>query len=269
MRPVILDGFDYGYANSISRIGKREYHYHNEYELYFMIKGKSEYFIKDKTYSVSDGYIVLIAKDELHYNSYATDKIERFVLNFSEKLIPTPFLEPVRRLFENAIYIPRHPYYLKRLMSEIINEYKKNDEFSADMIQCRLTDILTYLLRNPSLPVPERVQITHPAVMKLTHHINESFDKPLTLEDAAKSIGMDRTYLSKLFHSNTGFTFKSYLSIIRIKHAKELLRESGKSVTEIAHSCGFEDSNYFSTVFKKSENMTPLEYRSALMAENL
>ena len=136
-------------------------------------------------------------------------------------------------------------------------------------ISLRLTDILTYLLRNPSLPVPERVQITHPAVMKLTHHINESFDKPLTLEDAAKSIGMDRTYLSKLFHSNTGFTFKSYLSIIRIKHAKELLRESGKSVTEIAHSCGFEDSNYFSTVFKKSENMTPLEYRSALMAENL
>jgi AraC-like DNA-binding protein len=146
-------------------------------------------------------------------------------------------------------------------MSDIISEYQKNDNISADIIHCRLTEILAYLLRNPSQPVPQKTAISHPAVVKLTNYINENYKNPLTLEDAAKKLNMSRTYLSKLFHSNTGFTFKNYLSIIRIKHAKELLLNTDKSVIDIAYECGFEDSNYFSTAFKKAEKMSPLEYR--------
>lgn len=146
-------------------------------------------------------------------------------------------------------------------MTDIANEYKKNDSFSADIIRCRLTEILAYLLRNPSLPIPQKTDISHPNIVKLTDYINNNFNKQLTLEESAKKLNMSRTYLSKLFHSNTGFTFKNYLSIIRIKHSKELLRNTNKSVIDIANECGFEDSNYFSTVFKKSENMSPLEYR--------
>lgn len=261
MKVNISDGFDYGYATSTDKIGHGDYHYHNTYELYFLLKGQSEYFVKDKTYSVEGNYIVLIPKNELHYNMYITDKIERYVLNFSEDLI-TPSLLPVMKLlFNKPIYLPRHPNYLKRLMSDIISEYHKNDAFSADILQCRITEILTYLARNPSLPLPDKAEITHPSVAKLTHYINENYNKRLTLENSAHMLGIDRSYLSKLFHSNTGFTFKNYLSIIRIKRAKELLVETNKSITTIAYECGFDDSNYFSTVFKKSEKIPPLEYR--------
>jgi AraC-like DNA-binding protein len=263
MGTTILDGFSYGYATSVSKIGRREYHYHNEYELYFLLKGKSEYFIKDKTYSIEENYMVLIPKNELHSNFYLTENIERYVLNFSEKLIPEAFLDKTIRLFDEPVYIPHHPYYLKRIMADIINEYRKNDPFSADIIHCRLMDILSYLLRNPSLSVPEKTAVSHPAIVTLTDYINKNYSSPLTLEASAKMLNMSRTYLSKLFHSNTGFTFKNYLSIIRIKHAKELLADTTSSVTDIAYECGFEDSNYFSTSFKKSEGMSPLEYRKA------
>lgn len=111
------------------------------------------------------------------------------------------------------------------------------------------------------MPIPQKTDISHPNIVKLTDYINNNFNKQLTLEESAKKLNMSRTYLSKLFHSNTGFTFKNYLSIIRIKHSKELLRNTNKSVIDIANECGFEDSNYFSTVFKKSENMSPLKYR--------
>lgn len=263
MRVNILDGFDYGYAVLADKIGRRDYHYHENYELFFMIKGKSEYFVKDKTYSIDENYIVLIPKNELHYNTYLTDKIERFVLNFTEDLITPALLTRVKSLFEYPIYLPRHPLYLKRLMSDIIGEYEKNDTLSADIIHCRLTEILTYLARNQSKPLPQKTEITHPAIVKLTNYINENYNKPLTLENAAKAFDMDRSYLSKLFHQNTGFTFKNYLSIIRIKRAKELLSDTSKPVTEIAYECGFDDSNYFSTAFKKAEGMPPLEYRRA------
>ncbi|MDO5398622.1 MAG: AraC family transcriptional regulator [bacterium] len=261
MKINILEGFDYGYATLTSKIGPGDYHYHNTYELYFLLKGRSEYFVKDKTYSVEENYIVLIPKNELHNNMYITDKIERYVLNFSEDLITPSLLPVIKSLFKKPIYLPRHPNYLKRLMSDIINEYEKNDAFSAGILQCRLTEILTYVARNPSLLLPDKAEITHPSVAKLTHYMNDNYNKSLTLESAAQMLNMNRSYLSKLFHNNTGFTFKNYLSIIRIKHAKELLTKTNKPITAIAYECGFDDSNYFSTVFKKSEEISPLEYR--------
>ena len=123
------------------------------------------------------------------------------------------------------------------------------------------TPFLVYLLCNPSLPISQKTDISHPSIVKLTDYINNNFNKHLTLEESAKKLNMSRTYLSNLFHNNTGFTFKNYLSIIRIKHAKEFLRNTNKSVVDIAYECGFDDSNYFSTAFKKSEDMSPLEYR--------
>lgn len=261
MKTNILEGFDCGYATLTSKIGHRYYHYDDTYELYFLLKGKSEYFVKDKTYSIEDNYIVLVSKNELHCNTYLTDKIERYVLNFNEKLITPALLPEIKALFKYPIYLPKNTQYLKRLICDIIEEYDKNDKFSADIIRCRLTELLIYLVRNPSLPLNEKARITHPSISRLTRYINSNYNLPLTLEQAAKMLGMNRTYLSKLFHSNTGFTFKKYLSIIRIKHAKTLLRETKKSVTNISAECGFDDSNYFSTVFKANVGMSPLQYR--------
>lgn len=104
------------------------------------------------------------------------------VIDFAEHLIPAVWEENVTGLFSNPIYIPRHPFYLKRLMTDIANEYKKNDSFSSDIIRCRLTEILAYLLRNPSLPIPQKTDISHPNIVKLTDYINNNFNKQLTLE---------------------------------------------------------------------------------------
>lgn len=104
------------------------------------------------------------------------------VIDFAEHLIPAVWEENITGLFSNPIYIPRHPFYLKRLMTDIANEYKKNDSFSADIIRCRLTEILAYLLRNPSLPIPQKTDISHPNIVKLTDYINNNFNKQLTLE---------------------------------------------------------------------------------------
>ena len=52
-----------------------------------------------------------------------------------------------------------------------------------------------------------------------------------------------------------------YLTYVRVTNAKKLLRESTLSVMEVAERCGFNDSNYFSAVFKKVKGMTPMSYR--------
>ena len=64
-----------------------------------------------------------------------------------------------------------------------------------------------------------------------------------------------------LFSQNMGQTFIEYLTALRMEHARELLRCTGKRSSEIAAEVGYKDAHYFSYLFKKTQGMTPSEYR--------
>ena len=70
--------------------------------------------------------------------------------------------------------------------------------------------------------------------------------------------------IKKIFKRDIGFTFSSYLNMLRIEKAKELLLKSDMSITVIAFDIGYNDSNYFSTVFKNIEGISPREYRKKI-----
>ena len=83
-----------------------------------------------------------------------------------------------------------------------------------------------------------------------------------------KFIPPDYSKYEKLFREllecwtrKTGQSFREYLVSVRLKAAKSLLCHSRLSITEIAFSVGFSDSNYFSNVFKAKEGITPGKYR--------
>ena len=70
-------------------------------------------------------------------------------------------------------------------------------------------------------------------------------------------------YLSRKFKEELGDGFSDYLSLSRLQRAETLLLESPEmSITEVAFSSGFNDSNYFSDKFKKQFGMSPLKFRS-------
>ena len=83
----------------------------------------------------------------------------------------------------------------------------------------------------------------------------------LTLESMARRAMLSESHFSRLFKSTTSIGFKEYLNMLRVREAQRLLLNTSASVCEIAFSCGFNDSNYFSNSFKKITGITPLEYR--------
>jgi AraC-like DNA-binding protein len=93
-------------------------------------------------------------------------------------------------------------------------------------------------------------------------HICDNFHKPITLESTAKCIKVNKCYLCTIFKKETGKTYSKFLNHIRIEKSKELLVNSNLSILEISLSVGFNNQNYFNTIFKKLTNKTPLEYRN-------
>ena len=92
-----------------------------------------------------------------------------------------------------------------------------------------------------------------------SHYMEED----ISLNTVANVANVSSNHFSTLFSQNMGQTFIEYLTTLRMNKAKELLRCTGMRSSEIAGEIGYKDAHYFSYLFKKTQGMTPSDYRKA------
>jgi two-component system response regulator YesN len=98
-------------------------------------------------------------------------------------------------------------------------------------------------------------------VRNAIRYMEQRSDTQLSYRDVAKEVFISPSYFLCLFKRETGLTFTDYLAMIRIERAKELLLNSGLSITQIAFDTGFNNSNYFSSQFRKLVGTTAKAFR--------
>ncbi|MBQ9071402.1 MAG: helix-turn-helix transcriptional regulator [Clostridia bacterium] len=98
-------------------------------------------------------------------------------------------------------------------------------------------------------------------VLKACDYIAKSFESPITARDVAKHCHISESYLKHLFSVVTGHGVAEEIRICRLNYSKELLCTTEYSVRYISFASGFSSADYFSTVFKKQFEMSPLQYR--------
>lgn len=96
----------------------------------------------------------------------------------------------------------------------------------------------------------------------IINFLEARFNSSVKLSDLAEIMEMNSNYLGRLIQTVFGKNFNSLLMEKRVEQAKILLRtEQYKNISQIAYQCGFNDSNYFSTVFRKNTSLSPRAYR--------
>ena len=111
------------------------------------------------------------------------------------------------------------------------------------------------------------VRLTYKYVSRIlgTYHFIDShyMEEDISLNTVANVANVSSNHFSALFSQNMGQTFIEYLTTLRMNKAKELLRCTGMRSSEIAGEIGYKDAHYFSYLFKKTQGMTPSDYRKA------
>ena len=97
----------------------------------------------------------------------------------------------------------------------------------------------------------------------ICRYIQRNYAMNLTTDLICKQFSCSKSYFSHSFKSYTKKSFREYLTDIRLNYAKQLLEYSNLNVTQISFSVGFNDSNYFSNVFKQKTGLPPLLYRKS------
>lgn len=246
-------------------------HYHDAYEIYYLVSGTRRQFVDHKIYDIKKGDMILIPKRVIHKTT-AVDKNKhtRYLLSFSERFVNDIChgicgctMDTAFQRVKISIPESRRDYILN--LFEKINEecqVSHSDSFSETMLKNYLSELLIFIMRYHRNHSQNAIdEISEEKIQIAAKYICDHFNSNLTLAEVAGAACMSQTYFSKKFKKVTGMNFSEYLTSVRIRMADELLLETKESVTAIAETCGFSDANYFGDVFKKVKGVSPMQYR--------
>ena len=139
---------------------------------------------------------------------------------------------------------------------------------SRSAFRSTAVEILQQALRNRSGYCRE---INYQQIIRQAQeYVKNNYNDPnISLVSTAKYVGMSSAYFSTVFSQTTGGSFISYLTGVRMSRAKELLAQTDMKLSDIALEVGYNEPNYFSHVFRKTEGITPKEYRARVSIPGL
>ncbi|MBZ4667539.1 MAG: two-component system, response regulator YesN [Epulopiscium sp.] len=187
-------------------------------------------------------------------------------------------LKLINELKTNNIPSMDGKLYISHMLGDIIERFEfclaqdegeKIYEYPKYSLNTNHMSSLLQIMRDFSKEILERLEVSGTEnsvylIQKVKDYIDEHYQEKITLEDMADYVGLSKYYLSYLFKKEEGTNFVSYINKKRIEKAKEYLRDTNNTVSQIYDLVGFSDQQYFSKTFKKIVGMTVTEYRRNL-----
>ena len=233
----------------------------DHYALHVIVKGKGVYSVNNESYSLHSGdCFLLVPGTPILYQS---DKKEPWVyswLGIDGSEVPS--------MMELCNLPANHPVAHYSPVQEltdcihplVIPEKKKPTTLSESYFALsRFFQLASHLIgksqMNQSVSQKERY------VQQAEAMIRDSYFREITVSGIAAEIGLDRTYLYRIFHEVTGTSIQKYITSLRMERACSLLESGTMSMAEIAKFCGYKSEQYFSIAFRKERGIAPSQYR--------
>lgn len=245
-----------------------ERHFHNAYELLYVMSGQIEILIGEQCYTVSPHTLVFISKLEDHSVRLLDSHYRRYYMLIPPDKLPQLVPEPrLRGVFVNRPLDFCHLFPLQQfadveaVWSNLVRETTGQQSFSMLYISSLLTQMLISCYREHTERFSALFQPVNPAIYEIRAYLEQHFNEPLSLSDLAAQYFMNSCYVSHCFTAAVGCSPKKYIMLNRVAKAKELLLTTKIPIQDISIQCGFNDTNNFIRLFKRETGVTPRQYR--------
>ena len=222
-------------------------HTHNCWEIIRQSVGSTHAYANGKTFDMLEGDLILIPPGISH--SCRGEELfgDMFIQFSSCNMAFSPII--IHDLDGN----------IGKLMKMIIKLHTEKEAYYEEIIESMLDAILVYIRKSAD------AEIKFPFVHKFKDTLYKNLGKSdFNIGDAINECGYNPDYFRRCFKKEFGRSPLEYLTALRIAKAEELLLQDDFSgVENVSAQCGFSDSFYFSTCFKKHNGLSPLSYRKS------
>lgn len=247
------------------------WHYHPEYELTLIVKGKGKRLVGDSYEEFAAGDLVLVGPhlphtwigDEKRKDLYSAVVIQ-FSREFIDSFLGLPEFSDIKKMLSRSGSGLYFPFSKNNPVREAIIGLT---QLQGVVAVTGLLNVLQKLSKLKSQHLasayfqPLKGEENEKRVNKVCQYVQNHFKSKISLAKAASLIHLSESAFCKFFKKASGKTFSDYLNDIRVAHASVLLTETDKPIASIAYESGFESLTYFNRVFLKKKKTSPRQYR--------
>lgn len=251
------------------------WHYHPEFELTLILEGSGQRLIGDSVEEYAPGDLVLLGSNLPHtYHSGPVEGLHRaLVCQFrpgllGESFLALPEMQPLKTLLAQAEHGLSFSLVAGAQRTALLQRLCNLTSLAQSARMLELLGIFNALAREASARricgpklLPARVEDRR-RIEKICGLLCESYLEPIDYQRLAETLNLSHASLCRFFRRSTGKTMTDYVNEYRISMAAQLLRETDKSIIEIAFEVGFGNYSHFNRQFQKIKGKTPRTFRS-------
>ena len=264
------------YEKQGAPMGAISFHYHNFYEIIYVLEGEYSSLIEDRTYQMKKGDFLLIDQNVLHKYHYVEkkhDSSKRIILWVTPQMLASlsegdmDFTACFRGKESCAYHFPI--YYEELLQGYLLKLAMTQMQESSDPGAKKVLDrgcltlffvYLNILCSKEEYLFAQKELVSHPMVEQVSAYIETHLGERITVDDLAEQVHMSKYYFLRKFKELTGVTVHNYIIDKRLIKACEALH-SGVNVTECWRMTGFSDYTSFLRNFREKFGVSPGKYR--------
>nr|WP_302597145.1 AraC family transcriptional regulator [uncultured Cellulosilyticum sp.] len=259
-------------------------HWHREYEILVITKGKAQFQIEDKMISIQENGILFIKSDHLHSMVAAPGMpLDFYAIVFHLDLLNSHINDATQQKYIDPVnndtlsfpdYILPEEEWEKQLLEKLNNARRLFDTKQIGyelLIKACLYEIWYLLYMHATQNILQREkQVDYKIVLikSMITWIQANYTEQISLEKMSAQFHISKGQLCRFFKAMTKMSVIEYIHYYRISKSITLLDSTDKTISEIAFDVGFHNVSYFNKIFKYYIHLTPMAYRKSTLREN-
>ncbi len=233
-------------------------HLHNHVELAIILDGFTYAYADGIGGRIQKGDTFIAFPNQLHYFENDSPDLLCSLLIFPPDIIPE-----FTSIFKNQV--PQNPIIpidldrISQTIDLITCERGKPSKFCQQIICGCLQIILSKIFENAELVEANHRDLS--TIKSILIYCNTHYNDPLTLDDIAANVHINKYHISHIFNREIGISFTDFINAIRVRKSYDLIKKGEQSITEIAFQVGFSSLRSFNRQFLALSGCTPREYK--------
>lgn len=234
----------------------------DSYLLVYTVAGTGNLQYRGREYPLSPGCAFLI--DCREYQRYRTDPIHLWEILWvhCNGGMSREYFEAFWKRNNSPVIDLNEENVIPELLTRLLELYRRKDTFTEIKASQLIHNLWMELLLTSTAKGQSSIDYSWPSYMTvIQEYLEMHFQEEIGLDQLALNHSISKYHMIREFKQYSGLTPHQYLLNIRISKAKDLLKHTEASVSDVAFEVGFEHTSHFIQMFKKQEDMTPLSYR--------
>lgn len=235
---------------------------HDFWELTFIDNGELATTVDDELYKLDELDLILYSPGQYHTQKTGDSKSCSYLTILFDMDIPDSYL------LTNRVYNAHRDIH--NALNNFIKVSTNDILYDSELMLCYLKELIIKILQydflssSPVASTPMQQRFESELLNEIILYINDTIYEQLTIEEICHKFSVSRSSLQTLFKNNLNIAPKQYISDLKLKKSKLLIKENIYTISEISLMLGFTSIHYFSRKFKQKFEITPTDYAKTI-----